>query len=638
MLTPISNSAITPYPALQKSLMPSLASLPTWLPPEIREIIEDQLDVPDWQNFFKALTIVTRDGEPIDSPTLKLHLLQQKVPTDYQYDVARSDKSLQVFALNQLKILWRSGQPTQVIEKPALFELLKLVGGPVLFRFLQERVEEDAEFEHSLSNWVERSKTEEVQAIAANALTLLVKADVDMSGRDFKGIRVPGADLSGGQFDQAEFEGADLSYVNFRRARLRGANLQRADLTGANFGELPNIKIEGDGRFQTYFYSPDGRWLATEGNNEVRLYNTETLELVHTFSGAAGYYYDSMAFSPDGKALALLENWREENWDEPIVRVWRIDTRDSWRTFRGHREGSIRSVTFSPNGEFLATGGVDNTVRLWQVGSGEQWHTLVGHTDKVNSVKFSPNGEFLASASRDETVKLWEVKSGKELYTLQQHRHKVIAVKFSPNGELLLSGSLDHTVKLWKVESGEHLHTFGWGEYNYSIHHVNFSPDSKFLAIFNHLDLFLERRDRAGHLWSVESGKVWKTLEGHKDMVRSVQFSPDGRWLASSSREGTVKLWRTESGKVVHTFKVHNCSAYNTWLVNFSLDSKILMWNEGGAVKLKNIDGQKAGLYWGPSQKKLKVADVSIEGARGLSLMNKALLKQKGAYGEPSLV
>ncbi len=174
MLTPISNSTITHYPTTQKSLKPSLASLPTWLPPEIREIIEKHLDVAGWQNFFKALTIVTRNGELINSPALKWHLLQQKVPAEYQYDVARSDKSLRDFALNQLKILWKSGQLAQIVEKPALFDLLKLVGGSALFRFLQDRIEEDTELELKLLNWVERSKTEEVQTIAANALTLLV--------------------------------------------------------------------------------------------------------------------------------------------------------------------------------------------------------------------------------------------------------------------------------------------------------------------------------------------------------------------------------------------------------------------------------------------------------------------------------
>ncbi|MCX8565350.1 MAG: WD domain-containing protein, G-beta repeat-containing protein [Glomeribacter sp. 1016415] len=633
MLTPISNSAITHYPATQKSLLPSLASLPVWLPPEIREIIEKQLDLADWQNFFKALTIVTRNGEPIDSPTLKVHLLQQKVPTDYQYDVARSDKSLQVFALNQLKILWKSGQLAQVVEKPALFELLKLVGDPALFRFLQERIEEDAELEHKLLSWVERSKTEEVQTIAANALMLLVKADVDMSGQDFKGIRVPGADLSGGQFDQAEFEGADLSHVNFRRARLRRANLQRANLASVNFGELPVININRYSE-KNCSYSPDGCWLAAQMlDHKINLYRTETAELVCTFEGGSGEYFDSMVFSPDSKVLAALRWWTDPG-------LWRVGSGEVWHLLEGHRE-HVRSLAFSPNGKILASGSMDQTVRLWEVDSGKERHVLIGHTDKVNSVRFSPNGELLASGSKDGTVKLWRVESGDVFHTLYQDppdspsygRSRIVSVRFSPNGEFVAAGNRDTKVKLWKVESGENLHTFDAFGYR-----VEFSPNNEFLAIFVGWG-----GNWQGALFSVEGGKVWKTLEGHLSNASrwkfspdsSMKFSPDSKLLASNGRDGTVKLSSVESGQLLRTFKEGGGKI--TW-VNFSPDGKVLMWKASNIVRQQKVDSPKAGAYWGPSQKKLKATNVSVEGARGLTLMDKLLLKQKGANGEPAPV
>ncbi len=623
---PISGSAIQPYPLVQYYPRPSLASLPVWLPPEIREEIENQLDQPAWQNFFKALTIVTNKGEPIDSPVLKLHLLQQKVPREYQHDLARPDMSLRTFAFNQLKILWKSGQLDQVVERPALFELLQLVGGPALFRFLQERIEEDPELEQKLLNWVKHSKTEEVQPIAANAFTLLVKADVDMSGQDFKGIRVPGADLSGGQFDHAQFEGADLSHVNFRRARLRGANLQKAELAGINFGELPTIQ---GSEFNACCYSPDGRWLAVctgngwEIKGEVQLYHTETLELVHTLKGPSEEPWGTiskMIFSPDSKFLA----WSSEYWQD-TVKLWRIGSAEEWHTLEGHR-GGVRSMAFSPDSKVLASGNIDQTVTLWKVENKEKWHTLLGHTDKVNSVKFSPNGKLLASGSRDATVKLWNVESAEEVHTFERHTYKVNSVDFSPNGEFLVSSSEDHTVRLWSVKSGEQLHALEWQSYCRG-HIVNFSPNGEFLASFHHwIDGIIK-------LWRVDNGEVWKTLEGHSSKVLSVDFSRDGKLLASGSRDGTVKLWSLESGEVLHTFKAHGKEV--AW-VNFSPDNKTLAWRMGDVVKLRRMDDLKNTSYWGPSQNKLKVTNVSIQGAQGLSSMNQLLLKQKGAHGEPA--
>ncbi len=78
---------------------------------------------------------------------------------------------------------------------------------------------------------------------------------------------------------------------------------------------------------------------------------------------------------------------------------------------------------------------------------------MKGHSQIVLSVTFSPDGKYLASGSRDNTVKLWSVESQKEVATLQGHTSDVNSVAFSPDGKYLASGSLDKTIKLWSIES-----------------------------------------------------------------------------------------------------------------------------------------------------------------------------------------
>ena len=77
-------------------------------------------------------------------------------------------------------------------------------------------------------------------------------------------------------------------------------------------------------------------------------------------------------------------------------------------------------VSFSPDGNALASASDDQTVRLWDPKSGKLLNTLTGHTWGVNGVSFSPDGNTLASAG-DKTVRLWDPKSGKLLTTLTGH-------------------------------------------------------------------------------------------------------------------------------------------------------------------------------------------------------------------------
>ena len=69
----------------------------------------------------------------------------------------------------------------------------------------------------------------------------------------------------------------------------------------------------------------------------------------------------------------------------------------------------VWSVSFSPDGQTLASGSWDQTVHLWETDTGRHLHTLTGHMSSVDSVAFFPDGNTLASGSRDETVRLWDL-------------------------------------------------------------------------------------------------------------------------------------------------------------------------------------------------------------------------------------
>ena len=182
----------------------------------------------------------------------------------------------------------------------------------------------------------------------------------------------------------------------------------------------------------------EGSARVTAGRTEILRLTKRTMKKFFLKHGAP---IRSVAFSPDGKFLASGSN-------EGTVKIWDVG---SWRevAILRHWDGVI-SVVFSPDSKFLASGGSDKTVKVWEVGSWREVTTLWGHGDGVSSVSFSPNGKFLASGSWDETVKVWDVGSW-EVATLRGHGGPVWSVAFSPDGKFLASGSDDGTIGLWEI-------------------------------------------------------------------------------------------------------------------------------------------------------------------------------------------
>ncbi|MEO0986590.1 MAG: TIR domain-containing protein [Cyanobacteria bacterium J06639_14] len=274
---------------------------------------------------------------------------------------------------------------------------------------------------------------------------------------------------------------------------------------------------------------------------------------------------NSISFSPDGQTLASASS-------DSTIKLWTLQG-EELITLEGHSDW-VTQVRFSPDGQTLVSASGDGTVKLWTL-QGEELISLEGHRDWVTSVSFSPDGQTLASASNDGTVKLWTLR-GEELKSLEGHSGWVTSVSFSPDGQTLASASTDGSVKLWTLQ-GEELATLKG--HSVTVNSVSFSPDSQTLASASH--------DGTVKLWTVQ-GEELITLEGHSDWVMSISFSPDGQTLTSASHDGTVKLW-TIQGEVLNTLEGHNDLVTN---VSFSPDGQTLASaSADGTVKLWILQG-----------------------------------------------
>jgi WD40 repeat protein len=337
---------------------------------------------------------------------------------------------------------------------------------------------------------------------------------------------------------------------------------------------------------QSVEFSPDGRHLVTSSNDgTVRLWdihlmiNQTTLSTPqplsptglgtqsskHFFKVLTGHdtWVQSARFSPNGKLLVSSS-------DDCTIRIWDVDDGKPLKVLKEY-QSHYKAVSFHPNGQLLASGSLDGVVRVWDVETGQLLKNLKGHSGGVWSVDFSSDGRILGSSSDDHTIKLWDVQTGQLLQTLQGHTNWVWSICFSPTNHLLASASSDHTLKLWDVCAGTLLGTVGEHE-NY-VTSVRFSADGRFLGSAS-ADHTIKVWDIIpANLWNSEGasigsdagskntpdlhqiGQSVKTLVGHTNIVSSIGFSPDSRYLVSGGADGTVRLWDIQTGRYLQILR-----------------------------------------------------------------------------------
>jgi WD40 repeat protein len=281
-----------------------------------------------------------------------------------------------------------------------------------------------------------------------------------------------------------------------------------------------------------------------------------------------------------GKDLrAIVGNKRSLQEYPALSPVWVLQTilnkiRER-NQLKGH-QGQVYSVSFSPNGQYLATTGQDGTARLWDL-SGKQIAVFLVGEAKVKSVSFSPDGQHLATASEDGTAQLWNL-SGKQLAQFKGHSKKLTTVSFSPDGQYLVTAGEDGTARLWNL-SGEQLAQFD--AHKGAVWSVSFSPDGQRLATAG--------EDGKVRLWDL-SGKELAQFNGHNNPVLALSFSPDGKRLVTVTRDGTTRLWSL-SGELQAQWK-----SSRAWVLSasFSPDGRnIATAGADGTARLWDLSGQQ---------------------------------------------
>ena len=245
----------------------------------------------------------------------------------------------------------------------------------------------------------------------------------------------------------------------------------------------------------------------------------------------------------------------------------------------GHNQ-SLFSEAFSPDGQYVLTGGKDGSVCLWETTSGLEVRRFKTGTSigGVRSVAFSPDERFvLASISVGDTIPLtllWETATGREARRLEGMSNPA---GFSPDGRFVLTASKsgNKVVRLWDVSSGKEVRQFKG--YNPAA----FSPDGRFIFAANAFD-------EPACLWESSTGREVQRFEGHKLRLVSVAFSPDGRFVLTAGSDGSIRLSEMMSGLEVRRFETHTSLAISAF-VAFSPDGRFVLGTALGGGKAAQI-------------------------------------------------
>ena len=245
--------------------------------------------------------------------------------------------------------------------------------------------------------------------------------------------------------------------------------------------------------------------------------------------------------------------------------MWDTTTGKSLATFTDHLS-DIDALAFSPDGTTLASASSDGSIQFWDIETRTQLSTrITGHIASLKAATFHKNSSTIASVGYNGIITLWDLKTS-EKATLQTKRTLeminfrgwYVDLELSLDGTKLVSTGTesgspdpwsDDVLRLIDVSTGRELMSIPGGASD-----LTFSPDGKIVA---------GTHSGAVRLWNTETGKIIDIPLSDPDndpdgrnrpLIRTLEFSPDGKRIAGGTMGGDVQMWDTETGAALTSF------------------------------------------------------------------------------------
>lgn len=312
-------------------------------------------------------------------------------------------------------------------------------------------------------------------------------------------------------------------------------------------------------------FSPDGRELAVSGFHEVTIWNADNAQLVRRLKRMP-QQMQKLEYSKDGSTLLVAGGSPGDYGEVSLVDAASGEVLRVLGTFGD----LVLDAAFNHDGSRIVAGSADRTVRVYETATGKlAWQASL-HSDWITGVDFTRDSRFVVSSSKDLTAKVYEAVTGTLFTTYNGHqkqygkytgRYQVYDVVCSDEGPQAFTAGQGQTINIWEPEKarGEN-GTAGDMEQRFAK-----EGHTKYVEHGYQRNLFA-LNVRGGMVFSasgdglvkqheVESGKQIRQYQGHSDYVFAIDYHPTRKLAASGAFDGEVRIWHTETGECLHTFK-----------------------------------------------------------------------------------
>jgi WD40 repeat protein len=307
----------------------------------------------------------------------------------------------------------------------------------------------------------------------------------------------------------------------------------------------------------------------SDSSNQVVLWNWQSG--ARLFALPHGICGEAVDFSPDRKKLVIGQtNGQLTIYSLPegkilnkrLLRLGSVQPR------------CVQAIHFDPSSQRLAESSLsDLFVQIWSIENLRKPLARLYHSDPVYDLSWHPAGEILATACGNTGIYLWDpARPEHEVKKLAGHEGKVTAVTFNHSGTQLASAGADETVRLWTPAATVDHHL---------IYQVEGEIVERLRFTANDQELLATSGSNQKHrLWDVfgEEYKHFQVHAGSYDSLKSIDFSPDGKWLATTINSRTT-LWDAVSGTERAAIITTNAHA-----AGFSVDSVSLFVTTGDGL------------------------------------------------------